>query len=964
MALSGSFNNYPVTSFGLWCDWRATQSEVGNYSDVTLDVYVNYWNFSGLGERSASINVAGAVEGYNTPYMNDSSTGWKRKLLKSKTVRVNHNANGEATCYLCAIWDCNLTYSGTYIGRIEAAQTVTLDRLDRVPPTVSFTISDVAEKSFKISATASAASDLWQYSLNGSAWTTFSTTKGNTVSYAFTGLTPGTSYGVAIQARKQSNQVFGAAAVKTTKTLDNAPPTVSFTISEVTATSFKVSATTSVTSDLWQYSLNGSNWTTFSSAIGSTVTHTFTGLTTNTSYGVAIQARKQSNKVFGAAAVKTTKTLDNTPPTVSFVFSDVTATSFKISATASTTSDLWQYSLNGSAWTTFSTTKGSAVVYTFASLTPNTSYGIAIRARKQSNQVYGATAVRTTKTLGGSILTAAANIAADNSTATMTVTATVYNSSYTHSARISIGGSAIVTVTGITLVSGTPKAVDLSAAQRTALLSAMSKVKTITAEVSLYTYSGSTQIGNISVRTVTLTTSAANSAPTFTSFAYADTNAAVVAVSGSNQVLLQTISTLRVTAQAATAKNNSSISSYTVTAGNKVVTATTTVLDIGSIVSSGTLTISVAVVDSRGYTTTVKKDVTVVAYKQISTSSLILRRINNVEATCEINIKGNFSPVAVNNVNKNTFNTMHIRYKKTNETGYSSWKAMTADVISTVNGFSYINAEYLGVSFDTDFSYDVQFSIKDLLGSVIETVVLPQGTPLISLRQKKVGINNRNPQSVLDVGGDIRMNGFTIMGLVNGAVLPSVNLNTIVSPGIYFRNAKPSANLNFPVLLAGMLEVISQGTITLQRYTLRDSPHSIYIRSYIEDVWGEWAIQANELAILTLPASIITVNTDFNIANIVATIQGCNLEVDFYVTKKTGTIATSGTTVIATITGTGNQYRPAENRGIIACADKGGQGTTMAARGYYGKNGAVYIVPTGEGATRVHVTIGCRVRLS
>ena len=36
MALSGTFQNYPVSSFGLYCEWRGTQSVTGNYTDITL----------------------------------------------------------------------------------------------------------------------------------------------------------------------------------------------------------------------------------------------------------------------------------------------------------------------------------------------------------------------------------------------------------------------------------------------------------------------------------------------------------------------------------------------------------------------------------------------------------------------------------------------------------------------------------------------------------------------------------------------------------------------------------------------------------------------------------------------------------------------------------------------------------------------------------------------------------------
>ena len=62
MALSGSFYKYPVDNFGLYCTWSATQSVTGNYSDVTLNVYLKYYTLS-VGSRSDStVSINGVSE--------------------------------------------------------------------------------------------------------------------------------------------------------------------------------------------------------------------------------------------------------------------------------------------------------------------------------------------------------------------------------------------------------------------------------------------------------------------------------------------------------------------------------------------------------------------------------------------------------------------------------------------------------------------------------------------------------------------------------------------------------------------------------------------------------------------------------------------------------------------------------------------------------------------------------------
>ena len=85
----------------------------------------------------------------------------------------------------------------------------------------------------------------------------------------------------------------------------------------------------------------------------------------------------------------TLSTIDRAAPTVTFSVSDITANGFKISANSTSTADIWQYSTNGgSSWMQFSTTASTSASITLSSLSPNTSYTVKIRARRQYNQVY------------------------------------------------------------------------------------------------------------------------------------------------------------------------------------------------------------------------------------------------------------------------------------------------------------------------------------------------------------------------------------------------------------------------------------------------------------------------------------------------------------------------------------------------------------------------------------------------
>ena len=224
MALSGTFQNYPVSSFGLYCEWSGAQSVTGNYTDVTLKVYLSYYTLD-VGARSDStISINGVSETYTVPAIEDYSSGWKKKLLKTKTVRVSHNADGtKSGVVLSASWRFSGTYSGVSIGTITASTTVTLNSIDRSAPTVSCSVSGITANGFTISASSSATSDIWQYSLNGgTSWTQFSTTAGTSASVTLSSLSPNTTYSVRVRARKRTNQVYGTSSTVSAKTLGGA----------------------------------------------------------------------------------------------------------------------------------------------------------------------------------------------------------------------------------------------------------------------------------------------------------------------------------------------------------------------------------------------------------------------------------------------------------------------------------------------------------------------------------------------------------------------------------------------------------------------------------------------------------------------------------------------------------------------------------------------------------------------
>ena len=636
MALSGSFQNLPVNNFGLYCTWSATQSVTGNYSDVTLNVYLKYYTLEVGSRADSTISINGTSETYTAPAINDYSSGQHTKLLKTKTVRVNHNADGtKSGVALSAYWRFSGTYSGTPISSITASTTITLDTIDRAAPTVSLSTSGITASGVTISATSSATADIWQYSTdNGSTWTQFSTTAGTSASKAITGLSP------------------------------------------------------------------------------------------------------------------------------------------------------------------------------------NTTYYIKVRARKKSNQVYGTSSAATVKTLGGAVVNSVTALTADAATVKVVINVTVYEASYTNTLVIKNGSTAYLTISGLSWSKGTAdRTVTLTAAQRTTLLTAMASIKSFTGTFAVSSYSGSTQIGSTSSKTATVSTTAANSGPTLSGFTFADSYATTTAITGNDQLFIQGYSKLTVTPGTATAKNNATITNYTATCNGVSVSNTTgEALTVGVVSKSGTVAVVLTVTDSRGYTASVSKNITVLAYAKPKVSSLTLRRTNDIEAEMQLVFNGSISAITVDSVQKNSLLYVRYRYKATSATSYSSYVSILSAVTQSGTSFSYSNLELRSLA--SDQSWDVHIQIRDQLNSLSSLdlyYVIPQGTPLVALRKQKVGINTPTPEAALDVVGDAKVSGTLTATTLSGALAPAkLSAAVPISKGGTGATTAAAARTNLAVLpLAG-------GTVTGQ----------------------------------------------------------------------------------------------------------------------------------------------------
>lgn len=526
--------------------------------------------------------------------------------------------------------------------------------------------------------------------------------------------------------------------------------------------------------------------------------------------------------VFGSVDYGGTMTLtsiDRTAPTVSCSISSITANSFKISATSSATADLWDYSLDdGISATPFSTTAGTSASTTVTGLSPNTTYYVRVAVRKKSNQVYGESSTVTVKTLGGAILNSCNTVTADAETVSLTLNATVYNASYSNYVTIKNGSTVYVSFAARTWSAGTAnRTITLSQTERADLLDAMASLKSFTATIELVTKDDSTQVGNTSTCTCTIQTTAENSAPTMTAFSYKDSRSTTSAVTGNDQLFVQAYSYLSVTPGTATARNGASIVKYAATCNGKTVSNTTgAALSLNGIGKSGTLDVVVTATDSRGYTVSNTQQITVIPYAKPKVSEISLRRTNDIEAEMQLIFKGSISPITVSGTQKNSLKYVQYRYKLTSATSYGSYTSILSSVTQSGTSFSFSNLELC--SLDANSSYDFHIYIRDQLNTLSALSLyftVPQGTPLVALRKKMVGINTPTPDSALHVVGNGHFEGDV---RIEGTLTPdNIDYDFGVPPFYYGTCATAAATVAKVVTCSGF--VLETGATIAVKFT-------------------------------------------------------------------------------------------------------------------------------------------------
>ena len=225
--------------------------------------------------------------------------------------------------------------------------------------------------------------------------------------------------------------------------------------------------------------------------------------------------------------------------------------------------------------------------------------------------------------------------------------------------------------------------------------------------------------------TLDRTMSMSDAAPILGAVSYKDANAATVAVTGDNQVIIQRQSDLQVSFGAATGKKGATIARYEATFAGVTKTATSVAtLDFGAVDVSSDMPLVFSAIDSRGFKTSTTINVKAEAWWE-PTSSIDLQRKNNFEPETHITVNAWYASLdAKNEV------TITAKYRK----------AGSSDAWSTV---ALVNGVESTVTCERDYAYEWQVVTADKLGSTTQLLTLGRGIPtfFIDTSKSSVGVN-------------------------------------------------------------------------------------------------------------------------------------------------------------------------------------------------------------------------------
>jgi len=288
----------------------------------------------------------------------------------------------------------------------------------------------------------------------------------------------------------------------------------------------------------------------------------------------------------------------------------------------------------------------------------------------------------------------------------VTITTTATNSAYRHTLRYTFGGATGTIASGVATSQSWTPSLDLAKQ----IPSALAGTGTIYCD----TYSGSTLLGTKSVSiTLNVPSSVKPTAGTLAAAINSDTSGTGKYVKGMCKA--------KVTLSGSGGAYGSTVKSYTITGGGY--TVNTASFTTGILASSGTITFTASVTDSRGRTSnSVTCSITVLDYTKPSVSSCKVYRCDasgntsNAGTYFAVECTANYS----SSISGNAL-TINAKYKKSTDSTYGTATACTSGTQKVIGG-----------NLSASSTYDVQVIVSDNYNTVTLTYSLPTKSTLLS----------------------------------------------------------------------------------------------------------------------------------------------------------------------------------------------------------------------------------------
>lgn len=220
---------------------RKDYSTSGNYTNINWELQLIA---GGAGKISSSANKKWSVTVNGNSYSGTNKIGIgnnETKTLANGTTKIPHNSDGTKTFSVSFSQQFDITFN-SYVGTVSGSASFTLDSIPRY---ANFNgtpaLSDITQTSVKISWSANATCSKVEYLLNGASKSTNSSLNASSGNYTYTGLTPNTSYTLAVKiTRSDSGLVTTSSNVtSTTNPIATITSSVSFTVGEDLTLEFK-----------------------------------------------------------------------------------------------------------------------------------------------------------------------------------------------------------------------------------------------------------------------------------------------------------------------------------------------------------------------------------------------------------------------------------------------------------------------------------------------------------------------------------------------------------------------------------------------------------------------------------------------------------------------------------------------------------------------------------------------------